>query len=85
MSSPISDVAGEILPPMTWREQRAAVRMHHTDGDPAENRVRDGWTPHAGRHHYAKCGAYRPVPGNTDCPTCPRNCPECGAYYLSSP
>lgn len=37
---------------------------------------------HKGRHHFARCGEYRPVQGNRDCVTCPDKCPGCGATYV---
>lgn len=55
--------------------------VHAATPDPAADRIRDGWMPHKGRHHYAKCGTYRPVMGNYDCPNCPQVCPGCGSAY----
>lgn len=51
-----------------------------SDGDP------DRFPPpdppkHAGRHHFARCGNYRPVQGNTECRTCEDRCP-CGTFYV---
>lgn len=37
---------------------------------------------HLGRHHFARCGEYRPVMGNHECLTCPDVCPGCGAAYV---
>lgn len=39
-------------------------------------------TTHAGTHHFAKCGEWRPTPGNHDCTACPTKCPSCGAYRV---
>lgn len=54
---------------------------YRQDEDKAQARVRDGWTPHLGRHHYASCGEWRPIMGNHDCPRCPVKCPGCGSHY----
>lgn len=44
---------------------------------------RAGFKAHVGRHHFARCGEWRPIMGNRLCPRCQGKCPGCGAYYVT--
>lgn len=55
--------------------------MTHIDPNDVGRMPPEDRPAHVGPHHYANCGAYRPVANNHKCPYCPERCPECGATY----